>query len=124
MRAVWIGILLMVFGIGISIFAVSLIVSYLFVMPNRSTYEETFFSGLKYGEISNDVFESHDKEELFLTAGMDAGCMRCFFPFKRAGKSSSFPTASSGRCLEGINTSSCSSPSATMFCFATAGATD
>ena len=58
----WIGVLLMVFGIGISIFAVSLIVSYLFVMPNRSTYEETFFSGLKHGEIIDDVFESHDKD--------------------------------------------------------------
>ena len=38
-----------------------LIVSYLFVLPNRSTYEETFFSGLKHGEIIDDVFESQKK---------------------------------------------------------------
>ncbi|AKQ71986.1 alpha/beta hydrolase [Bacillus licheniformis] len=82
----WIGILLMVSGIGISIFAVSLIVSYLFVLPNRSTYEETFFSGLKHGEIIDDVFESHDKEELFLTAGDGCRLHALLFPVQKSRK--------------------------------------
>ncbi|KAA6447758.1 alpha/beta hydrolase [Bacillus swezeyi] len=68
----WIGILLIILGLGLSIFAVSLIVSYLFVLPNRSSYEETFFSGVKNGEILDDVFKSSQKEELFLTS--EDGC--------------------------------------------------
>ncbi|MEC1262769.1 alpha/beta hydrolase [Bacillus swezeyi] len=68
----WIGILLIILGLGLSIFAVSLIVSYLFVLPNRSSYEETFFSGVKNGEIIDDVFDSSQKEELFLTS--EDGC--------------------------------------------------
>lgn len=80
MRAVWIGVSLIVLGLGISIFAVSLIVSYLFVMPNRSSYEETFFSGVRNGEIIDDVYRSHDKEELFLTAEDGCRLHAMYFP--------------------------------------------
>lgn len=86
MRTVWIGILLIILGLGISIFAVSLIVSYLFVLPNRSSYEETFFSGIKNGEIVDDVFQSHDKEELFLTSADGCKLHAMFSLFRIAGK--------------------------------------
>ncbi|QHZ48273.1 alpha/beta fold hydrolase [Bacillus sp. NSP9.1] len=82
----WMGILLIMLGLGLSIFAASLIVSYLFVLPHRSSYEETFFSGVKNGEIIDDVFDSHQKEELFLTSKDGCQLHAMLFPVPKSRK--------------------------------------
>ncbi|MDA7026702.1 alpha/beta hydrolase [Bacillus sp. CLL-7-23] len=76
----WIGLLFIILGLGITIFAVSLIVSYLFVLPSRNSYEQTFCDGIQNGEIMVDVFEAHQKEELFITSNDGCSLHAILFP--------------------------------------------